>query len=84
MLPRVDIMRCDIPQALMITLVIVVLDEFSDCLFQLTRHIIRQEADITLDRTVISFNLAVGFVMSVSADSTEASAEQSEDDRVWL
>ena len=55
----VDVVGRDITESLMITLVVIVFDESSDCLLQLTRHIVGNKLNPSLDGAMVSLNLAV-------------------------
>lgn len=63
MSPRVDIRWCDIAESFVVAPLIVVLDESFDCFLQFSRHLVRHEADVPFDSTVVSFYLPVGLRM---------------------
>ena len=60
---EVDVGRRQIFQAFMVTAMIVVIDEFGDRPFQLTRHVVVLEQDAVLERLVPALDLALGHRM---------------------
>ena len=70
---EVDIGRCQVAQALVVALVIVVLDEAIDVGFKVTRQVVVFKQDAVLERLVPTLDLALGLGMAGrSADVVHA------------
>jgi hypothetical protein len=63
---KVDIGRCEIVQALVVAMVVVVFDEGKDLRFELTRKVVILEQDAVLERLMPALDLALGLRMTRS------------------
>ena len=58
--PKIDVCRCDVVQALMVALVVVVIDEGPDLMFEITGQIVVFQQNPVLHRLVPALDLALG------------------------
>ena len=64
---EVDVGRCEVLQAFMVTPVIVVLDEARDLSFEITGQVVILEQNAVLERLVPALDLALGLRMARGA-----------------
>ena len=65
--PKIDVCRCDVVEALVVTLVVVVLDEGPDLAFEITGQIVVFQQNPVLHRLMPTFNFALGLWVERSA-----------------
>ena len=60
MAPEVGVGGCDVANALMVTLVVVMIDEGADLVFEIARQVVVLQQDPVLQGLVPTFDLALG------------------------
>ncbi len=58
--PKVGVSGCDVVNALMVTLVVVMIDEVTDLVFEIARQVVVLQQDPVLQGLVPTFDLALG------------------------
>ena len=58
--PEVGVSGCDVANALMVTLVVVMIDEGADLVFEIARQVVVLQQDPVLQGLVPTFDLALG------------------------
>ena len=61
--PEVDVCRCVVVQALVVTLIVVILDERADLALELTREVVVLQQNPVLHGLMPAFDLALGLRM---------------------
>ena len=61
--PEVDVCRCDVVQALVVTLIVVILDERADLAFEITGEGLVLQQNPVLHGLMLAFDLALGLRM---------------------
>ncbi len=64
--PEVDVGRCDVVQALVVTLVVVIIDKFPDLAFEIAGKIVVFQQYAVLHRLMPAFDFALGLWMERS------------------